>query len=144
MRGNYNTNRSCRKKNLNPGKITAPQLRSPTLWNAIYKTASGKLRSKTCLTTLQQSDGTFTFDTESTTKHMLDIFVPEDDETNDSAVHKQIGQQTKEPKGTEDDKTFSREEMASVIKKFNPRKAPGEDGLTSEILYMLSKAFHSF
>ena len=75
---------------------------------------------------------------------MLDIFVPEDDETNDSAVHKQIGQQTKEPKGTEDDKTFSREEMASVIKKFNPRKAPGEDGLTSEILYMLSKAFHSF
>ena len=45
-------------------------------WNAIYKTASGKLRSKTCLTTLQQLDGTFTFDTEGTTKHMLDYFFP--------------------------------------------------------------------
>jgi len=45
-------------------------------WNAIYKTASGKLRRTTCLTTLQQPDGTFTLDTESTTKHMLDYFSP--------------------------------------------------------------------
>jgi hypothetical protein len=30
MRENDNTNRSCRKKKLNPGKITAPQLRSST------------------------------------------------------------------------------------------------------------------
>jgi hypothetical protein len=86
-------------------------------WNAIYKTASGKSRNKTCLTTLQQPDGTFTLDTESTTKHMLDYFVPEDNETNDSAVHKQIREQVKEPIDTEDDKPFSREEIASVIKK---------------------------
>jgi len=59
-------------------------------WNAIYKTASGKSRSKTCLTTLQQPDGTFTLDTESTTKHMLDYLVLEDNETNDGAVHEQI------------------------------------------------------
>jgi hypothetical protein len=58
-------------------------------WNAIYKTASGKLRSTTCLTTLQQPDGTFTLDTENTAKHMLDYFVPEDNEINDSAVHMQ-------------------------------------------------------
>jgi hypothetical protein len=84
--------------------------------NAIYKTASGKSRSKTCLTTLQQPDGTFTLDTESTTKHMLHYFVPEDNETNDSAVHKQIREQAKESVDTEDDKPFSREEIASVIK----------------------------
>ena len=35
-------------------------------WNEIYKTASGKLRSATCLTTVQQPDRTFTLDTEST------------------------------------------------------------------------------
>jgi len=45
-------------------------------WNTIYKTASGKSRSTTCLTTLQQPDGTFTLDTESTTKRMLDYFFP--------------------------------------------------------------------
>ena len=72
----------------------------------IYKTASGKSRT-TCLTTLQQPDGTFTLDTESTTKHMLDYFVPEDNETNDSAVHKQIREQVKELVDTEDDKFFS-------------------------------------
>jgi len=48
---------------------------------------------------------------------MLDYFVPEDNETNDSAVHKQIREQVKEPVDTEDDKPFSREEIASVIKK---------------------------
>jgi len=45
-------------------------------WNAIYKTASGKSGSTTCLTTLQQPDGTFTLDTETTTKHMLSILFP--------------------------------------------------------------------
>jgi len=54
---------------------------------------------------------------------MLDYFVPED-ETNDSAVHKQVRELIKEPIDTEDDKLFSREETVSVIKKssetFNP------------------------
>ena len=48
---------------------------------------------------------------------MLDYFVPKDNETNDSAVHKQIREQIKEPVDKEDDKPFSREEIASVIKK---------------------------
>jgi len=69
-------------------------------WNAIYKTASGKSTSTTCLTTLQQPYGTFTLDTENTTKHMLDYFVPKDSETNDSAVHKQFREQIKEPVDT--------------------------------------------
>jgi hypothetical protein len=42
---------------------------------------------------------------------MLDHFVPEDSETNDSAVHKQIRELIKEPIDTEDDKPFSREEI---------------------------------
>jgi len=113
-------------------------------WNAIYKTASGKLRSTTCLTTLQQPDGTFTFDTESTAKHTLDYFVPEDNEINDSAVHKQIRELIKEPIDTDDDKPFSQEEIASVIKTFNSKKAPGEDGLTSEIILHVFRSFPSF
>ena len=113
-------------------------------WNAIYKITSGKLRHPTCLTTLLQPDGTFTSDTESTTKHMLDYFVPEDNETNDSDVHKQTRELIKEPKDTEDDKPFSQEEIEAVIKKFNPTKAPGEDGLTSEIILHAFRSFPSF
>ena len=76
---------------------------------------------------------------------MLDYFVPEDNETNDSAVHKQISEQVKEPVDTEDDKAFSQEEIAFVIKKILIlKKAPGEDGLTSEILLRVFGNFPSF
>ena len=75
---------------------------------------------------------------------MLDYFVPEDNETNDSAVHKQIREQVKELVDTEDDKFFSWEEIPSVIKKFNPKTAPGDDGLTSEILLRVFRNFPSF
>jgi DNA-directed RNA polymerase specialized sigma54-like protein len=50
---------------------------------------------------------------------MLDYFAPEDNEINDSAIHKQIRELIKEPIDTEDDKPFSQEEIASVIKKYN-------------------------
>jgi hypothetical protein len=105
-------------------------------WNAIYKTA-------TCLTTLQQPDGTFTLGTESTTKHMLDYFVPEDYETDDNTVHKHIRELIKEPIDTEDDKPLSREEIISVIKKFNPKTATGEDGLKSETIQHVFRSFPS-
>ena len=62
-------------------------------WNAIYKIASGKSRNTTCLTTLQQSDRTFTLDPKSTTKYMLAYFIPEDNVTNGTAFHKQIREQ---------------------------------------------------
>jgi len=47
---------------------------------------------------------------------MLDYFFTEDNETNDSAVHKQVRQLIKESIDTADDKLFSREEIVSVIK----------------------------
>jgi hypothetical protein len=75
---------------------------------------------------------------------MLDYFVPECNETNDSAVHRQIRQLITDPIDTEDDKPFSREEIDSVIKKFNSKKAPGEDGLTSEIILHVFKSVPSF
>ena len=89
MKENDNTNRSCRKKKFKSWQMYCSTEESNP-WNAIYETASGKLRSTTCLTTLQRSDGTFTLDTESTAKHVLDYSAPEDNEINDSAVHKQI------------------------------------------------------
>ena len=143
-RGNDNTNEGCRMKNLNPDKSTALQLRSPNLGTQFIKQRSGKLRSTTCLTTLQQPDGTFTFDTESTTKHMLYYVVPEDDERNDTIVQKQIREQIKEPRDTKQDKPFSREEIASVIRRFNPKMTPAVDGLTSEILLRAFRSFTSF
>jgi hypothetical protein len=75
---------------------------------------------------------------------MLDYFVPEDNETDDSAVPKHIRELIKEPIDTEDHKPFSREEIISVIKKFNHTKAPRGDGLTSEIILHVFRSFPSF
>ena len=59
---------------------------------------------------------TFTLDTESTTKHMLDYFVPED-ETDDNVILKKIRELIKKLIDTENDKPFSQEEIESAIKK---------------------------
>ncbi|KAJ4447342.1 hypothetical protein ANN_09347 [Periplaneta americana] len=71
-------------------------------------------------------------------------FPPKDEEINDSASHKRIRELTTEAIRTEDDKLFTREEILYTIKQFNPKKAPGEDGLTSEILLQVFKAFPAF
>ena len=73
------------------------------------------------MTTLQQPDGSFTADTESTVKHMLDHFAPEDNEANDSAEHRLVRKLTKEPMGTGDDKPFT-QEVASVIKRLKSKR----------------------
>ena len=61
-----------------------------------------------------------------------------------SAVHKQIRELINEPIDTDDDKPFSQEEIASVIKTFNLKKVLGEDGLTSEIILHVFRSFPSF
>jgi hypothetical protein len=54
--------------------------------------------------------------TQKTQQSMLDYFVSEDNEINDSAVCKQIRELINEPMDTDDDEPFSQEEIASVIK----------------------------
>jgi hypothetical protein len=84
-------------------------------------------------------------DTESTVKHVLDdYFAPADTEANDSAEHRLIRKLTKEPMDTGDDKTFTQEEVASVIKKLKSKKVHGEDRLTGEIISHVFRSFSSF
>jgi hypothetical protein len=46
-----------------------------------------------------------------------------------------------EPPETEDDKMFSQEKILAVLKKFDPKKAPGEDGINSEMLLRVYRYF---
>mgnify|MGYP003623553797 CR=1 FL=1 len=68
---------------------------------------------------------------------MLQHFTPEDDLNIlicYSEHHKQIRQLATEPMDTTDGSEFTQEEIFTALHKFDPHKAPGEDGLTSEIL----------
>ena len=113
-------------------------------WNAVYKLASGKMQSKTTLSTLKTKNGAYTTDIVSTMKHMMEYFIPEDSNSCDSVHHKTIRQLAVEPLDTPDDMEFTKEEIQAVLEKFHPSKALGEDGLNSEILLRIFKLFPTF
>jgi len=113
-------------------------------WNIVYKIAAGKMRTTARLTTLEKEDGTYTTDTRSTIMHMLEHFVSDDREDSDNELHRKIRKDVQEPPDTADDKAFTKEEIIASLKKFNPKKAPGEDGLTSDILTRTFQVFPFF
>jgi hypothetical protein len=55
-------------------------------WNAVYRLASGKQQNKTTLSTLKTPNGTYTTDIESTVNQMMDHFIPEDNESRNTAI----------------------------------------------------------
>jgi len=70
---------------------------------------------------------------------MLQHFVRDDREDGDNELHRKIRKDVQEPPDTADDKAFTKEEIIANLK--NLKKAPGEDGLTSDIL---TRAFQVF
>jgi hypothetical protein len=65
---------------------------------------------------------------------MLKHFVPDDREDSDNKLHRKIRKENQEPPNTADDKDFTKEELIANLETFNSKKAPGEDGLTRDIL----------
>lgn len=113
-------------------KINAEKLRSwkqfccatdgTNPWTAVYKIAAGKLKKHNSLTTLQKEDGTYTADNLSTLKYMLESFVPEDSEHDDTERHKELRRLSAELMDTPDDMEFTTAEILAVLEKFNPGK----------------------
>jgi hypothetical protein len=102
-------------------------------WNVVYKLATGKVKSWSTLSTLRKPDGTATADMAETICFMMDSFTPADEEEMDNEYHKAIMAQTKTPITTEDDKLFTPAEIRVSINGMNKNKAPGKDGITSDI-----------
>lgn len=95
--------------------------------------ASGNLKHSITLTTLRKPDGTNTQDLAETIRYMIETFTPEDKEETDSVSHKLILVANKVP--ITDDIPFTTMEIQEAIKGMDKTKAPGEDGITSDILY---------
>ena len=103
-------------------------------WNAVYKLASGNIKQSNTLSTLRKPDGTYTKDLTETIRCMLETFTPEDKEETDNADHNLIRAAIKVPITTEDNIPFTTKEIREAIKGMDKTKAPGEDGITSDIL----------
>ena len=62
-------------------------------------------------------------------------------EDNDNELHRKIRKEIQEPPDTADDKAFTKDEIIANFKKFNTKKAHGEDVLTSNILTRVFQVF---
>ena len=103
----------------------------------MYKPASGKTRNTVALTTLKKPDGSKTANMIDTLVYMAEQLIPEDNPQDDTDHHKNIIRLTEQPIETFDDRHFSQDEVRRIIKDFNPRKAPGPDEITSDILTLV-------
>lgn len=112
-------------------------------WHVAYKLAAGKIRTQPSLTTIRKTDGTYTADTEETLMYMIDHFTPDDNTDSDTEKQQEMRRQQEEPLNTPKDKEFTQEEIFQVIRKFDSKKAPGEDGITSNIILSVFKIFPS-
>ena len=71
---------------------------------------------------------------------MTEQLIPEDNPQDDTDHHKNIRRLTEQPIEIIDGRDFSQDEVRrQIIEYFNPRKAPGPDGITSDILTLVFK-----
>ena len=113
-------------------------------WNEVYKIAAGKRRHYSLITSLRKRDGTMTTDMDETVKLMLDHFTPEDKVQDDSDFHKRT--KANGSVYNPDDREFTMAEVRNAIESMSNKKAPGEDGITSDIFkltYETSKIYNS-
>jgi hypothetical protein len=109
-------------------------------WGIIYKISRDKLNVEK-INELVQSDGSLITDNESIAKTLLDKLFPEDDINNDSEIQKHIRNKANEVySNPASDPPFEYCELEHVVKHQNPKKAPGEDGFTGEIVKNLYNA----
>jgi hypothetical protein len=114
---------------------------SSNLWNGVYRHAAGKLWNKLIPTTLKTGNNNYRTDMHTTINQMIEHFAPEGSEDGDEVHHKHVRHQASAPLQTTNDIEFTRQEVQAALETFDPRKAPGEDALSSEILLHVFGSF---
>ena len=108
-------------------------------WNEIYKLANNKPRSKQIIRTMRKPDGTKTETMTETLQLIMDQLIPEDKHKENTPYHRTIREQTKQPLYTMDEKEFTKEEVKQVVEILQPKKAPGPNAITNEIIKLFFK-----
>jgi len=88
---------------------------------------------------MRKPDGTKTETMTETLQLIMYQLIPEDKHKEDTPYHRIIRDQTKQPLYTMDDKEFTKEEVKQVIESLQPKKAPGPNGITNEIIKLVFK-----
>ena len=89
------------------------------------------------LTTQTKPDGSRTTNIDETLQTMIDHLIPEYSTQDNTIQHKNARRLANQPIDTLNDQEFTLDEVRQTIESFNPRKAPGPDGVTGEILTLI-------
>ena len=103
-------------------------------WNEVYKLVTGKRRNNTQIKILRKPDGSLSEHFRETLQLMLQYFTPVDKEEYNTGHHKLARAQTFVPADAEEDEDFNVEETREAVASMNKRKAPGEFGITGEVI----------
>jgi len=71
---------------------------------------------------------------------MIEQLIPVDNVQEDTDRHMNIWRLTEQPIESTNDREFTQDVLREIIEVFNPRKAPGPDGITREILILVLKS----
>ena len=129
-----------RKEKLNSWKEYCNVAASLNPWSHVYELATGKLRTNSIMTTLGKNNVTVTSSILDRMNTMLDHLITDDGEE-ENQHHKNTRIMIEEPIYTRDDAEFTQGEIKQTIECFNRKKAPGMDGITSDIFLRKFKKF---
>ncbi|CAK1598314.1 unnamed protein product [Parnassius mnemosyne] len=104
------------------------------MWDGIYRVIGRTIKRQEDIPLIING---VTMGNQESAKELADTFYPEDDTRGDNVRHKQIREAADAvDEGSHDDTCdppFTIEELMWSVSSFNPKKAPGKDGLTADI-----------
>lgn len=108
-------------------------------WGEAYKIIMNKRKFKSCMQSLRLPNGTNITDQQEVLQTFMDNFFPDDDESKDNELHKEIRKSMLDEHTSKfDDITVTQNEVKSLIDSLPYKKSPGIDGITGEILRGIS------
>lgn len=112
-------------------------------WGLAFKISKDKIFQPK-LSEIVDSVGNPIIDEKSIANKLFDALFPTDDHNSDNEVHKQLRNQSLVQSLGSNDKPFTIPEITDIVNKQNPRKAPGFDGITADIIQKVHEMDETF
>ncbi len=112
-------------------------------WSLAYKIAKNKIFQQK-LTELVDSSGIPIIDEKTISNILFEKLFPMDDISNEQQIHKQMRVEALLDSTGRNDEPFTINEVNNVVKGQNPKKAPGVDGLTADIISKVHSIDNTF
>jgi hypothetical protein len=107
-------------------------------WGLVYKIAQNTINKKFS-SQLKDINNKLIINSAEIAKGLLSELFPIDDPTQDNHIHRSIRLKAEEKYESYNDLPFSEQEITDVILEQNPKKSPGFDSFTADIIQELHK-----